>query len=83
MRWEFRTPTPLWSGVLSTAGGLVFGGAGEGNVFALDAADGKPLWQFQTGGAIRTNPMSYEVDGRQFILTAGGSGFFAFALPPE
>lgn len=83
MEWEFRTPTPLWSGVLSTAGGLVFGGSGEGNIFALNAADGKPLWHFQTGGPIRTNPMSYMVDGRQFVLTAGGSGFFAFALPPE
>ena len=52
--WEFKLPSPPWAGVLSTAGGLVFGGSNEGNVFALDARTGQALWQFQTGGAVRS-----------------------------
>jgi alcohol dehydrogenase (cytochrome c) len=66
--------------VLSTAGGLVFGGTDEGDVFALDSASGKPLWRFQTGGKIRSNPMSYQSDGKQFITMAAGSAVFTFGL---
>ena len=49
---------------MATAGGLVFGGSNEGNFFALDAKTGKPLWQFQTGGAIRSGPMSFLAGGQ-------------------
>ena len=52
----------------------MFGGSNEGNLFALDAGSGAPLWSFQTGGAIRTNPISYAVDGRQYVAIAGGDG---------
>jgi alcohol dehydrogenase (cytochrome c) len=78
--WDFVLPSPTWAGVLSTAGGLVFSGSNEGNFFALDAANGKPLWQFQTGGQIRSGPMSFAVDGRQYVATAGGHALFVFAL---
>ena len=61
--WDFKLPSPPWGGVLSTAGGLVFGGSNEGNVFALDAKTGDPLWQFQAGGPMRANPMSFLVKG--------------------
>ena len=54
LAWDFALPSPPWAGVMSTAGGLVFGGSNEGNFFALDATSGKPLWQFQTGGQIRS-----------------------------
>src|SRR6266478_6336770 len=57
--WDFALPTPTWAGVMATAGGLVFSGSNEGNFFALDAKSGKPLGQFQTGGAIRSGPMSF------------------------
>ncbi len=80
-RWEFELRTPPWSGVLSTGGGLVFGGSPEGNVFALDASSGEPLWRFQTGGAVRTNPMAFAVDGRQHVAVAAGGALFVFALP--
>ena len=80
MEWEFRTPTPLWAGVLATQGGLVFGGSDEGNVYALDARNGEPLWQFQAGGPIVTNPISFSADGTQYVVTAGGGAYFAFAL---
>ena len=65
---------------MSTAGGLVFSGSQEGNFYALDAATGKPLWNFQTGGAIRSGPMSFAVDGKQHVAVAGGHALFVFAL---
>jgi alcohol dehydrogenase (cytochrome c) len=65
LRWEFKLHSPPWAGVLSTAGGLVFGGSDEGNFYALDALTGKPLWDFQTGGPMFSNPISFALDGRQ------------------
>ena len=61
--------------------GLVFGGTNEGNIFALDAETGGLLWEFQAGGTVRTNPMSYALDGKQYIVTAAGNGVFVFGLP--
>ena len=78
--WDFKLPSPPWAGVMSTAGGLVFGGSNEGNFFALDAKTGKPLWQFQTGGAIRSGPMSYLAGGKQHVAVAGGHTLFVFAI---
>ena len=69
-----------WAGVMATAGGLVFGGSNEGNVFALDASTGKALWDFQTGGAVRTNPMGFAVDGKQRVVSTGGSTLYVFGL---
>jgi alcohol dehydrogenase (cytochrome c) len=65
---------------MATAGGLVFSGAPEGNFFALDAKSGKPLWQFQTGGAIRSGPMSFLAGDKQYVAVAGGHALFVFAL---
>ena len=79
--WDFRTPSPLWTGVMATAGGLVFGGSNEGNFYALDASTGKPLWDFQTGGIIRSNPISFLADGKQYVATSGGRAYYVFALP--
>jgi alcohol dehydrogenase (cytochrome c) len=81
LKWEFRLQSPLWSGVLSTAGGLVFGGTNEGSLFALDAETGKALWDFQTGGPVRSNPISFSLDGRQYVASAAGFSIFVFALP--
>ena len=55
------------AGVLSTESGLVFGGDMDGNVMAFDAATGKNLWHFQTGLAIYAAPITYMLDGRQFL----------------
>jgi alcohol dehydrogenase (cytochrome c) len=81
VKWEFRHLSPTWSGVLSTAGGLVFTGDAEGNFIALDAAVGKPLWHFQMGGAVYASPMTYSVDGKQQVAIAAGSAIYAFGLP--
>ena len=80
-RWEHRLMSPLWAGLLATAGGLVFGSTNEGNVYALDAGTGRALWDFQTGGACGANPMSFRVDNRQHVAVACGQALFAFALP--
>jgi alcohol dehydrogenase (cytochrome c) len=80
LRWEFKLHSPPWAGLLSTAGGLVFGGSSEGLFFALDAGSGKPLWHFPTGGPIYANPISFLVDGKQHVTIAAGNAIFAFAL---
>jgi alcohol dehydrogenase (cytochrome c) len=81
LKWEFRLQSPPWSGLLATAGGLVFGSAPEGNFFALDAVTGKPLWDFQTGGNITANPISFLIDNRQHVAIAAGQALFVFGLP--
>jgi len=80
--WEFRLQQPPWTGLLATAGGLVFGGTEEGDFFALDAATGKLLWRFAVGGRVYANPISYAVDGKQFVAIACGQSIFSFALEP-
>lgn len=79
-QWTFDLQSPPWSGVMATAGGLVFGATNEGYVFALDAADGRPLWRFNTGAHVRTNPMGFAVDGHQRIAVTGGRTLFVFGL---
>jgi alcohol dehydrogenase (cytochrome c) len=81
MRWEFRLQSPPWAGVLATAGGVVFSGSNEGNFYALDAMTGKPLWDFQTGGFIAANPISFLIDGKQHVAIAAGQALFVFGLP--
>jgi alcohol dehydrogenase (cytochrome c) len=79
-RWEFKMHTAPWSGVLSTAGGVVFSGSDEGNFFALDAKSGKPLWDFQTGGRIAANPISFTLGGKQAVAIAAGNVLYVFGL---
>jgi len=80
LKWEFKLLSPSWGGVLSTAGGLVFAGTDEGNFFALDAETGKPLWDLQLGAAVHANPMSFGVDGKQYVAIAAGYSLFVFGL---
>jgi alcohol dehydrogenase (cytochrome c) len=80
MKWEFRLQSPPWAGVLATAGGVLFGGSNEGNFYALDAFSGRPLWDFQTGGAIAANPISFLIDGKQHVAIAAGHALFVFGL---
>jgi alcohol dehydrogenase (cytochrome c) len=81
IKWKFEHTSPTWSGVLSTAGGLVFTGDAEGNFIALDAASGKALWHFQMGGAVYAPPMAFAVDGKEYVAVAAGSAVYAFGLP--
>ena len=79
--WEYKVHTPPYAGLLSTGGNLVFGATNEGQVFALNAINGKPLWRFQaTSLSVRSNPMSYLSDGKQYVVMALGNSLYAFAL---
>jgi alcohol dehydrogenase (cytochrome c) len=81
IKWELKHLSPSWSGVLSTTGGLVFTGDAEGNFMALDATTGKILWHFQCGAAVYASPMTYAIDGKQYVAIAAGTALFAFGLP--
>ncbi|MEZ5559187.1 MAG: PQQ-dependent dehydrogenase, methanol/ethanol family [Pseudomonadales bacterium] len=80
IQWQFPLQSPPWSGVMATAGDLVFGSTNEGYFFALDRVTGDPLWRFNTGDHIRTNPMGFAVDGRQRVAITGGRTLFVFGL---
>lgn len=71
----------LTNGVLATGGGVLFASSRDGNILALDAKTGKYLWHFQTGGAHAASPLSYAIDGKQYIALAAGNVLFSFALP--
>ena len=80
--WTFPvTRFSLQAGVLATRGEVVFAGTSEGNLIALDSRTGRSLWHFQTGATISASPMSYGVDGTQFIALAAGNMLYSFALP--
>jgi len=74
-------PLTSSAGVMSTASGLVFFGENSGTFMAVDAANGKPLWQFQTNHVWKASPMTYMFDNKQYIAVAVGQGIMAFALP--
>jgi alcohol dehydrogenase (cytochrome c) len=80
-KWDFKMVNNTECGVLSTAGGLVFGGGMDGDFVALDAETGKPLWHVYLGGANASGPISYAVDGKQYIIGTGAGAMYAFALP--
>jgi len=81
-KWEFKMADITWAGVLTTASDLVFSGGKEGYFFALDARSGQLLWKAALGGQVNSGPMSYAVNGRQYVSVAAGSALFSFALRP-
>src|SRR5712691_2679108 len=82
MVWDFKIiQGSLTNGVLATAGNLVFGAVRDGNLVALDAKTGKHLWHAETGANMAASPMSYAVDGRQFVAISAGNTVYAFTLP--
>jgi len=80
LAWEFPLRSPPWAGLMSTAGGLVFGGSSEGWLMALDASSGKLLWRFHCGAPIFAAPNSYLDQGKQHVAVAAGNALFTFAL---
>ena len=73
-KWEVATRSPMVAGVLATGGGLVFTGDAEGFFTAYDADDGKILWNFQCGSGHHASPVTYTLDGRQYIAVCVGWG---------
>ena len=82
--WTFPVSRlTLQAGVVATRGEVVFAATAEGNLLGLDARTGKALWHFQTGATISASPMSYSVDGTQFVAIAAGNTLYSFALPEK
>jgi alcohol dehydrogenase (cytochrome c) len=69
------------AGVLTTAGHLLFSSDNSDNLLALDPANGKTLWHLNAGGRMAASPMTYELDGRQFLILPVQDILYAFALP--
>jgi len=72
--WQIESPLPLFAGVLATRSGLVFTGDQQGFFFAADAKSGKVLWRFQTGSGINASPVTYELNGKQYVAILSGLG---------
>ena len=72
--WEYKNKAPLWGGVMTTAGGLVFTGTPEGYLKAFDAKTGQELWKFNTGSGVVGTPISWEQDGQQYVAVMSGWG---------
>ncbi len=88
---DYRTGKVVWNhetgedengaGILTTAGHLLFSADTSGNLLALDPGNGKTLWHLNAGGRVAASPMSYQLDGRQYVLFAVQDVLYAFALP--
>jgi PQQ-dependent dehydrogenase (methanol/ethanol family) len=72
-----------YAGTLSTSGGVIFYGASSGEFSAVDAKTGRHLWHFETQEAWKASPMTYMVDGRQYVAIAAGANILSFALPSK
>jgi alcohol dehydrogenase (cytochrome c) len=79
-KWEFKMNDVTWAGVLTTESDLLFSGGREGYFYALDDRTGKLLWKASLGGQINSAPMSYALNGRQYIAVSAGTALFTFAL---
>lgn len=77
--WQHKTANPLLGGVLSTSTGLVFSGEGSGELFAVDATTGDKVWTGTSAAGVNAPPISYELDGKQYIaVVSGGNKLFGY-----
>jgi len=80
-RWTYRLNTPSTeAGVLTTASDMLFSGARDGSFFALDARTGKLLWQTNLGPSVAAAPITYAVNGKQYVSIVAGNSMFTFGL---
>jgi alcohol dehydrogenase (cytochrome c) len=88
---DYKTGTIAWShkwtgsgavrsGVLTTAGNVLFAGDGQSNFVAFDAARGAPLWHASLHTSMTNGPITYELDGSQYVVAGAGDSLYAFAL---
>ncbi len=80
LQWEFPIKARTRAGVLATAGDLVFSGSVDGYFYALDAHTGELLWNIALGGRLNASPMTYAVDGRQYVTMPVGNIVYTFGL---
>jgi alcohol dehydrogenase (cytochrome c) len=82
IRWSHELgPGGSGTGVLTTDSGVTFTGDAHGNFLALNTSSGKTLWHTGTGAPVLSSPITYELDGRQYVVTGSGGLLFAWALP--
>jgi alcohol dehydrogenase (cytochrome c) len=79
-KWEFKMADVTEAGILTTVSDVLFTGGHEGYFFALDARNGKLLWKSPLGGEVRSGPMTYMVNGRQYVAVDAGNSLFVWAL---
>jgi alcohol dehydrogenase (cytochrome c) len=82
-KWDFRYHKAPWAGTMSTSGGLIFSGDEDGYFMAFDARTGKNLWHINTGNRLVTAPITYSVNGRQYVVMPSGAALLGFALPEK
>jgi alcohol dehydrogenase (cytochrome c) len=82
IRWEHDIGGEGSAGVLTTDTGLTFSGDAANSVFALRTSDGATLWH-STIGRVGNGPIMYELDGRQYMVVAGGGVLYAWTLPEK
>jgi alcohol dehydrogenase (cytochrome c) len=80
-KWDFKMVDYTESGVLTTASDLLFSGGREGHFFALDARTGELLWKTNLGGTVASGPITFAVDGKQYVAVAGEGALYVFGLP--
>jgi alcohol dehydrogenase (cytochrome c) len=80
-KWDFRYAKAPWGGTLATSGGLVFSSDEDGYLMAFDARNGKNLWKINTGNRLVTSPITYMVEGKQYVTMPSGAALLTFALP--
>ena len=80
-KWEFKMVDYTESGVLTTASDLLFSGGKEGNFFALNARNGALLWHTNLGGTVASGPVTYLVNGQQYVVVCADNAMYAFGLP--
>jgi len=73
-KWQFPTKVPMNGGTLVTEGNVVFSGAQTGELYAFNAQTGEKLWEFRTGSGIIAPPVTYQLDGKQYIAVVSGLG---------
>ena len=79
-KWEFKMADVSMSGILTTASDVLFAGGREGYFWALDARTGAELWKANLGGEVASGPMTYSVNGRQYVSVSAGNTLFTYAL---
>jgi alcohol dehydrogenase (cytochrome c) len=81
-KWEYKMTGKgdMWAGLTGTVTGVIFSGDDDGHVIALEAKTGRHLWHYQTGESIYASPITYMVDGKQYVTIASATAIHTFGL---